>query len=396
MESLAAIKGNDKYKGIYINKTSKGKTYYIKYRDEHGKTVRKSLKHIDNITDKMAHDELEDAKAKIRNIKKNMPVIPKKRISHFKTLNEMADFYFTNNEFKSKQGEMHRYNWHCRNEEFATKLFELITVEELNDFRDKLKKTKPRNINDVTSTKTLSPKSIKNIFTLCISIVRFAINEGKYKGYNPFATVKKPEVNNVKLKVMTEKEVELFFEKLKTADIRNPEYQVSYLYGVLGLTLGAREQTILNIKISDVNFEAKTIALYNFKTETEYTGHIISEDVEKAIQNVIDYWENIPIQEDSEYLFRVLKTGYRYKKAPNGVRNTLDKYINHNRQEDKKVIVRDLRNVFATRLINKGIPLAFIQNLLSHKTPEMTTRYARLLENTGGNELKESFKEMKF
>lgn len=395
MESLATLRKKDKYKGIYINKTTNGVTYYIKYRDEYGKTVRKSLKHIENIKDSDALTALNEAKLNVIKLKKGLPPKEKKKINVLKTLNEMADYYFLNNDFRSKKGEIQRYNRHCRDKEFATKLFELITIEEIEDFRDELEQKKPTNINDVTSKKTLAPKSIKNIFALCISIVKYALKKRKYKGENPFIDVEKPEVNNVRIKEMNEEEIELFFHRLRDMDILTPQYKISYLYGVLGLTLGAREQTILHIKKSDINFDDKTIKLYNFKTKTEYIGHIVNDDVEDAIKKIINYWKHSPIENDNIYLFRVPRTGLKYKKAPAGVRNTLDKYINYTRTTEKIITVRDLRNVFATRLINKGMPLSYIQNLLSHKTPEMTTRYAQLLKKTGGNELKEMFSDIK-
>jgi site-specific recombinase XerD len=395
MTSLATLRGKDKYKGIYINETNQGKTYYIKYRNEHGKTVRKSLKHIENIKDSDALSALNEAKLNVIKLKKGLPTKEKKKINALKTLNEMADYYFLNNDFRSKKGEMQRYNRHCREEEFATKLFELITIDELEDFKEELEKKKPTNINDVTSKKTLAPKSIKNIFALCISIVKYAIKKRKYKGDNPFIDVEKPVVDNVRLKEMSEVEIELYFDKLKTADTRSPKYQVSYLYGILALTTGAREQTILNIKLDDINFEDNIINLYNFKSKVAYLGHIVSEDVTKAIKNVMRTWEHQSIENDNEYLFRHLGSGNRYKKAPAGVRNTLNKYINKDRTDEKIITVRDLRNVFATRLINLGMPLSHIQNLLSHKSPEITQRYARLLKKTGGDELKEMFKSVK-
>lgn len=391
MESLATLRDKDKYKGIYINKTINGFTYYIKYRDEHGKTVRKSLKHIENIKDSDALAALNEAKLNVRNLKKGLPLKKKKKISTLKTLNEMADFYFLKNDFRSKDGEIQRYNRHCRDKEFAIKLFELVDADELDDFKKELEETKPQNIHDVTSTKTLSPKSIKNILTLCISIVTYATKKRKFIGENTFLYVEKPIVNNIQLKEMSEQEVELFFNKLKDRDIKTPKYKISYLFGILALTLGAREQTILNIKISDINLEEKIITLYNFKTQADYIGHIVNKDVENIIKNIIDYWEYNTIKDDDEYLFRVPRTGLRYKKAPEGVRKTLDNYINKSRKSDKIITVRDLRNVFATRLINKGVPLSYIQNLLSHKTPEMTTRYAQLMKKTGGTELKEMF-----
>jgi hypothetical protein len=40
------------------------------------------------------------------------------------------------------------------------------------------------------------------------------------------------------------------------------------------------------------------------------------------------------------------------------------------------------------------MPLSYIQNLLDHTTPNMTLRYAIMLDKTGGDELKKIFEGM--
>jgi site-specific recombinase XerD len=41
-----------------------------------------------------------------------------------------------------------------------------------------------------------------------------------------------------------------------------------------------------------------------------------------------------------------------------------------------------LRHTFASELLNAGMPLQCLQELLGHKSIEMTRRYARLTDNT--------------
>jgi site-specific recombinase XerD len=113
----------------------------------------------------------------------------------------------------------------------------------------------------------------------------------------------------------------------------------------------------------------------------------VSDHIADIIQEVI-YSNGIP---NRKYLFCLLGSESRYKNYPNPVRRILDSVINDTRDDKNKLTVRDFRNVFATRLINKGMNLSHIQNLLNHKTPAMTMRYARMLDTTGGDELKEMF-----
>lgn len=389
MISLAKFTGKNKYTGLLIKETEKGSTYYMKYRDENNKVVKKAIKGIPNITHEKALKAFNKVKLEISDIKENKP-IQRKRVSELTTFNEMAQYYFETHEFKSKKNEMQRFSKHCQEEEFNTKLFALITFDELDEWVNKLKKKRPSNINDPKSKKILSAKSISNILTLCISIVKYSKQNRKYNGDILFDQIKKPKIDNVTLKQMTEEEIELFFEKLQEEDIKQKgSYTIGYLYGLLALTTGAREQTILNIKKEDINFNKKIIHLYNFKTDTKYLGHIVNQEIESIIERIIS------INKQSDYLFYNYQTQKIYKKAPLIVRKTLDNHINYNRDEDSIITVRDLRNVFATRLINKGMSLSHIQNLLSHKTPTMTTRYAQMLDTTGGDELKELFSGVK-
>ena len=247
----------------------------------------------------------------------------------------------------------------------------------------------------------MSNKTVNSVIALCSTIVEFARKKGKYKGDNPFFYVEKLKVDNIRIKKMTEEEIEKYLKSLHTADIRytrdiawhdTTPYRISYLFALLALTTGARVQTLLNIKISkDLDFEKKEIALYNFKTDTPYIGHIVSDKVTEVIKEIINN-NGFP---NREYLFCIKGTENKYVNYPNPVRHKLDSIINKDRMGDELLTVRDLRNVFATRLINRGMPLSFIQNLLSHKTPNMTARYAQMMKGTGGAELKQDFSDMK-
>lgn len=47
-----------------------------------------------------------------------------------------------------------------------------------------------------------------------------------------------------------------------------------------------------------------------------------------------------------------------------------------------KVTPHQLRHTFATQLINHGLPIESVRNLLGHKTLNMTQHYARLYDGT--------------
>ena len=67
-----------------------------------------------------------------------------------------------------------------------------------------------------------------------------------------------------------------------------------------------------------------------------------------------------------------------------------------NQNPKNRSIIKDFRNVFATRLINKKMNISFIQKFLNHKTSIMTARYAQIMDEEGGDDLRELSADIKF
>lgn len=396
MTSLAKLTGNEKYSGLLVKENKDGSlTYYMKYRDYHNKVIKKAIRNIPNITHNKALKEFNRVKQEIYEIKNGLSISKDQKINLI-TLNEMADFYFENHVFKKVHQETKRYNFHVRDEEFSSKPLMLVTPKDLYAFKNKMLNKHPvkwiygeRIAYD--ETKKLQPATVSNILVLCNTIIKYAIQNERYKGDNPFKYMKRIKFDNVSLKQMEEEEIEEYLDALKNAKYKynRSDYrhslELGYIFALLALTTGARKRTILQIKVEDISFADKTISLYNYKTDTPYFGHIVSDEVENTLK---EYCKN---KKPEDYIFYNYKTQKVYDGYPIIVKRKLDEIINNSREPKDRLAVRDFRNVFATRLINKGMNLSHIQNLLNHKTPNMTSRYAQLLDKTGGEELKQMF-----
>lgn len=398
VKSLSELTAKDKYSGLLLVRTKKGFTYYMKYRDYNNKTIKKAITDIPNITDEKAYKKLREVKQNIKDIKDGFtPIQKKSKVDFYITLNSLANYYFENKETKSIKRDEYIYNLHCKEEEFAIKSIYLITRKELLEFQKKLKKKHPKKkyvhstnmIED--KTKYLSNKTVNDIMRLCSRVIKYAIENEEYIGDNLFITIEHLKVDNITLKQMTDEEIETLLLAIKNEKPRREDhiynFKLAYLYALLAITTGARLQTILHIKVEDIDFKEKVIELNNFKTEKVYFGHIVNDEVESALKDIIDNHCSNP----SDYIFRNQRTGKKYHRYPLLVKEKLDSIINKDKNEKNKITIRDLRNVFATRLINKGMNLSYIQNLLDHTTPNMTLRYARMLDKTGGKELKKMF-----
>ena len=127
---------------------------------------------------------------------------------------------------------------------------------------------------------------------------------------------------------------------------------------------------LLNVKISDIHMSDQKILLY--QGEKNYQGRVVyfNEDAKEALEK----W--LVIRDTSQpFLFysRSRKT-ISYVAAWNVMRNALDAAgLSH-----KSYSLHCLRHTFATDMLNAGLRLEVLQQLLGHRSVEITRRYARM------------------
>ncbi|MCH5212285.1 MAG: tyrosine-type recombinase/integrase [Oscillospiraceae bacterium] len=134
------------------------------------------------------------------------------------------------------------------------------------------------------------------------------------------------------------------------------------------IATGNRVRTVVNIKISDVDFEAHTVRLRHTKNRKQQIIPITSE-LEKVLKKYLSLW----LHSDDDYLFpnRDLKQWC--------VRTIQQEIRLYNRSRDvTKSSVHLFRHTFAKNYLLAGGGVAQLQKLLGHKTLEMTLHYANL------------------
>ena len=143
---------------------------------------------------------------------------------------------------------------------------------------------------------------------------------------------------------------------------------------LLLLRTGMRIGELLNVKIPDIHMSDQKILLY--QGEKNYQGRVVyfNEDAQEALK----MW--LAIRDTSQpYLFysRSRKT-ISYVAAWNVMRNALDAAgLSH-----KGYSLHCLRHTFATDMLNAGLRLEVLQQLLGHQSIEITRRYARMSDTT--------------
>ena len=143
---------------------------------------------------------------------------------------------------------------------------------------------------------------------------------------------------------------------------------------LLLLRAGMRIGELLNTKVVDVYLADKKIMIYEGEKNRKGRAVCFSNDASEALQD----WMQ---QRDSqkEYLFYARG---RQTMSYNNARVIFKKYLNRAGLQHKDYCLHCLRHTFATELLNAGMHIECLQQLLGHSSIEMTLRYARLSDKT--------------
>lgn len=177
--------------------------------------------------------------------------------------------------------------------------------------------------------------------------------------------IKVPKADEVIKEPYTTKELERLIKK-PTSD-NWVEWRTWAMVNYMVAT-GNRISTVLNIKISDLDFEYNRIKLRVLKTRRqEYIP--MSSELTKALKLYLSLWEHT----DNNYLFPEYEGGQLSK---SGATEALRKY-NINRGVTK-TSAHLFRHTFAKNYIVAGGDSVYLQRLLGHSTLAMTNHYVRL------------------
>ncbi len=176
-------------------------------------------------------------------------------------------------------------------------------------------------------------------------------------------------------KLFTDDELMLLLSKPRRDDSFSEWRTWTIVNWVLGT--GCRASTIVDVKISDIDFTGKEISLAHTKNKKAQIIPL-SPTLELALREYLRMWN---INNDG-WLFPNIG---EEKLTTNALRHSFSRYCNY--RGVKKTNIHGLRHNFAKGWVKNNGNMFALQKILGHSTLDMTKRYVRLFNE----DLKEDF-----
>ncbi len=347
MASVKKIK--TKYPGIYyiVNKTGE-KIYYARYR-KNGKLIDETVgrQHLDDLTPSRA------AGIRTDRMLGKVPTNAEKRQRERNkaaewTVQRLWDEY--SKTLKGGGSYSERANWNKRLKPALAKKkpADLVKLD-----TDRVRKA---------MSKKLSPQTVKH----CMALLRRIINFGADQGYIPplHFKITMPKVDNVVTEDIDPTQLTALLKVLETT-----KYQTVAKIMKIAMFSGMRRTEILSLQWSDIDTNRNFIYIRNPKG-----GKSVKIPLNSSTKAAID---TIPHKSDT-WIF------------PSPKSNSHLKWIDRETRSIREAAglpksfrpLHGLRHLFATMLANSGkVDMYQLQKLLTHKSPEMTQRYAHLRDD---------------
>ena len=258
--------------------------------------------------------------------------------SYKKTFQILIDYLVNNKKFKLKDIT-----------------FENVTREIILEFLEYLEEEKKNSIR----TRNQRLASIKSFYQYCaIDEIDNIDNIRKILGIKA-----KKEVKKV-MKYLTEKELK---KVLNSIDTSNKKGRRNLTLLTLLYDTAARASEIINLKIEDIHLEEKYIIL----TGKGNKQRIVSM-MEQTKKLLINYLKENHIE--NGYLFNI-----NGKKMNNEFIRDVIKTIN---PLNKQISPHTFRHTRAVHLLDKGVNIVYIKELLGHTSINTTMEYAKVIEKS--------------
>lgn len=211
-----------------------------------------------------------------------------------------------------------------------------------------------------------SPQTVKNVLELFRRIINFGVKKGLCPWQAPSKLhFEMPIINNQRTEMLTKEQR----EKLLLAAAADSNRKAANIV-ILAYLTGMRRMEIFRLKWEHIDWEQRFIRIVGEGQSGAKSG---KDEVIPLSEAVSAFLKSIE-RGDCPYVFP----------GRDGVSQLTD--INKQVNRIKKAAGLDadfrplhgLRHTFASVAVSNGVPLSIVQKLLTHKSPQLTQRYAHL------------------
>lgn len=203
----------------------------------------------------------------------------------------------------------------------------------------------------------LSDKASSSV-TLFLSAIRYSFTGVLQK--DPTLGIKRPKKERKIPSVLTRSEVKTL---LNSIDNKKSKLMLSLIYAC-----GFRVSEIVNLKVNDLDIKEKTGRVVQAKGRKDRLFNIPT-NLKKALAKHIEDQK----QKNQEHLF----SGPKGRMTERNIQKILKKYVEKSGIK-KDVHPHTLRHSFATHLLEKGVDIRKIQELLGHSDLSTTQIYTHI------------------
>jgi len=134
---------------------------------------------------------------------------------------------------------------------------------------------------------------------------------------------------------------------------------------------GIRCSELINIKLEDVDFENKTIRIFG-KGRSERIV-LFGDKAKEQVLNYIDH-ERKAIEDHQERLFLNYRDEPLTSRSVQRIIEMFRKFL----KVERAITPHKIRHSFATHMLNRGVDLRIVQELLGHKSLSSTEKYTHV------------------
>ncbi len=236
-----------------------------------------------------------------------------------------------------------------------------------NDPVKNINKGHVENIKAEAIKKDLSAATINLILATLRQILNFAIDRNLISE-NPVSRVKKLKLDNRRVRFLNEDQAEALLEAIKAKSID------TYRITLFSLHMGLRAGEIFSLTWADIDQENGTVFIKDTKTGHNRHAYMTGK-VRAEIQTMKK-------GQGSDLVFRPRE--YAKTKHMQLVSRTFNRCVNDLKLNDgiedprQKIVFHSMRHTFASWLVQKGVSIYAVKELLGHRTLTMTERYSHI------------------